>query len=73
MFWFEEKPNPEYEALRAKQSACKHEGRFEVLGSNSARPPCGTCKDCGAEVPLDQILNTYLKKMDAILDMAGVR
>lgn len=73
MFWFKEKPDPAWVALLKKQAACKHEGRFTVLGSNSSRPPCGTCRDCGAEVGLDQILNTYFKKLDAILDKAGVK
>ncbi len=32
-----------------------------------------TCNDCGKEVYLDDILNTYFKKMDAILDRNGIR
>ena len=71
--WFRRKDTAEDVALREKQAACKHDGRFTVYGTNSARPPCGACDDCGAELWLDDIMNVYFRKMNAILDKNGMR
>lgn len=56
-----------------KANDCKHKGRFYVTGSNRASPPCVTCADCGAEVFLDDALNVYFDKLNAILDREGVK
>lgn len=72
MSWFKRTPEPQT-ALQVKQASCKHDGRFTIYGYNRARPPHGSCNDCGAEVRLDVILNTYFNKMNAILDTNGIR
>ena len=58
-------------ALHERQAKCQHDGRFTLYGHNMRG--YGTCLDCGAERGLDDIVNVYLRKMDAILDKAGIR
>lgn len=72
MFFKKAELDPKLAALEQKQKDCKHQGRFTFYGSNRAVPPFGTCDDCGAEVALDVIMNTYLTKLDTILDAKGI-
>jgi hypothetical protein len=66
-------PDAQTAARIKRQAECKHNGRFTFYGYNTACPPCGECRDCGAEVGLDTIMNVYIGKMDALLDKAGIR
>ena len=46
---------------------CKHDGSFRVRGGN--RLMHGTCMQCGAEVHLQEILNSYFARLDAVLKL----
>jgi hypothetical protein len=73
MWWKKKSQQTSTVADDAKKADCQHQGRFLICGNNTASPPKGTCQDCGAEVPLDFVLNTYIQKLDRILDAHGVK
>lgn len=56
---------------KSEKPLCEHKGRFRVSACNSVG--YATCEDCGAEIWLDDALNVYFKKLDAILDKHGIK